>query len=118
MRRLLVALALAASPAAAEDWDTADKILGVTAATLVITDWGQTRYIAKHPELYREKNILLGEHPSVRKVDVYFSGLLIGGYLLADWLPSSERKTFLSIVSIIWFKATRDNKQLGVKVEF
>lgn len=51
------------------------------AAILTVADWAQTRYIAKNPNDYRELNPILGSHPSVGKVNIYFSTVLLLGTL-------------------------------------
>src|SRR3990167_900711 len=121
MRLIIVMLSLIASctPAiAADPWDTTDKALGAAALTVWAVDWGQTRYIAKHPREFHEYNILLGEHPSVTRVNNYFIGVGIAGYLLADYLPSGSRKTFLSVFSAFEIGITAHNLHIGVKVAF
>ena len=115
---LLVVFLLLPASAKADPWDTGDKTLGFIAAALVITDWGQTRYVAKHPEAFMEKNAILGDHPRVGQVDRYFVTLLVGGYLFADWLSSHNRKGFLAGISIVELKVTQHNKSIGVKVDF
>ena len=120
MRRLLViGLVLFSSHAYAGDpWDRTDKVLGVGAATMLMIDWGQTRYIAKHPERYTETNRILGEHPSVGSVNNYFLAVGIGSYFLANALPSEYRKAMLAGAIAVDIYYTKRNRGLGIKVEF
>jgi hypothetical protein len=48
---LLVAAA-AAAQAQASDWTALDYSLGGGAATMMLIDWAQTRYAARHPDQY------------------------------------------------------------------
>ena len=119
MRPLFLALCLWASTAqGGEAWDTTDKALGAAALTLWAVDWGQTRYIAKNPDRFYEYNQLLGEHPSVARVNNYFIGVGIAGYLLADYLSSDNRKLFLGTFAVIELGVTSHNRYLGIKVAF
>lgn len=114
-----LAAVLTFSPkASAEPWDTGDKVLGVAAVTTLVIDWGQTRYIAKHPDKYREKNKILGEHPSVGRVNTYFVCYIAGTLLVADWFSPNNRKGFLMGLTIVEFSVTQKNKSIGVKWEF
>jgi hypothetical protein len=117
MRILCLFLALIGT-ANAEPWDTTDKVLGITSTTLLIVDWGQTRYIAKHPELYQENNVILGKHPSVGRVNAYFGTVIVGNLLLADWLSTRNRKLWLGTVTAVELVVTAHNRNIGIKLSF
>ena len=118
MRHLLILLSFIGCTHA-EPWDTTDKVLGTTVVALQIVDWGQTRYLAKHPELgFYENNKLLGDHPSVGRVDVYFPALIVGTWLIADWLSPPNRKLFLGVVTVVNVAVTSRNRSIGLKVAF
>lgn len=77
---LTVALGLGTAQAQPlADWSNTDRALLVTGSLLHAIDWGQTRYIVKHPNEYRETNPLLGDYPSMGTVNLYMlaTGLLI-----------------------------------------
>jgi hypothetical protein len=38
---------------------------------LLIADWNQTKTIVRNPEHHRETNLLLGNHPSMHKLDAF-----------------------------------------------
>ena len=115
---LILALFSAPMAHAGEPWDTTDKVLGATAASLLVVDWGQTLYIADNPDKYYERNIIMGEHPSRGQVNVYFATVLVGGYFFADWLSPDNRKRFLGTVSVIEVWATTKNHGIGVRIGF
>ena len=100
------------------DWDKTDYVLGITAVAALVVDWGQTRYIAKHPETHREMNIFLGEHPSVGRVNTYFGGVILGTVILANWLSPTNRKAFLGTITAVELIVTHHNRGLGVKIAF
>jgi hypothetical protein len=117
MRHLLILLSFIGC-ANAEPWDTTDKVLGTAAVATIIVDWGQTRYIAKHPDQYDENNIILGKHPSVEKVNAYFVGYIASTLLIADWLSTPNRKLFLGVISVFEIAVTAHNRSIGLKVAF
>ena len=102
----------------ADPWDNYDKAFAATALLALGADWGQTRYVAKHPEQFYEKNRILGEHPSTAKVDRYFVGLAVVGGVIAHYLPSDYRKVFLVTVTIVEIRAVRGNMGIGVGFAF
>lgn len=115
--------------AAAEPWDDTDKVLGAIAVTAAVVDWGQTRYLVKNPcanlpgaetctDPYHERNPLLGDHPSLAKVDRYFVGGLVVGGLVAHYLPSSQRKWFLGAVAIVEISVAMRNCSIGIGFTF
>ena len=120
LTKLAIGMALiAAAPEvqAAEPWNGTDKILGTTAVVALVLDWGQTRHIATHPDLYHETNVLLGEHPSVGRVNTYFMGAITGTLLLANWLPAGGRKTFLGTLTAVELIAVGKNNALGIRID-
>lgn len=100
------------------DWDRTDYALGATAIAGLVVDWGQTRYIAKHPDTHFEKNRILGEHPSVGRVDAYFAGTIAGTLAFANWLSPTNRKILLGTVTAVELVVTNRNRSLGVKIAF
>lgn len=103
---------------AQDPWDTTDKVLASVALTATVIDWGQTRYIAKNPQQFHENNPILGEHPSVGKVNTYFVGAIVAGAVVAHYLPSEYRKYFLGGVSVLEIGVAAHNKHIGIKVSF
>ena len=63
-------------------------ILALTciAVVLLLVDW-QTRFIAKHPEQFFEINIILGKHPSLGAVNLYFALCIAAVVILGQVLP-------------------------------
>ena len=114
---LLVAAA-AAAQAQSSAWTALDYSLAGGAAAMMALDWAQTRYAARHPSHYSERNPMMGEHPSTAKVDQYFAlaSLLVAGVTYV--LPRRERRLFLSGVLVVETSAVVSNYQVGVKVDF
>jgi len=55
-------------------------------------DWAQTRTIAKNPQQWSETNRILGEHPSVGKVNNYFLATGLAHALASQYLPPDLAK--------------------------
>ena len=62
--------------------------------TLRLVDWGTTLDIAKNPDQYSELNPLLGLHPSVRDVNIYFVLTTIIHPMISYNLSKEYRKAF------------------------
>lgn len=117
---LALALALPAAGAARDPWDATDTALGAVALGALALDWGQTRYIATHPERFHEHAAarVIGEHPSLGRVNSYFLVRMLGTVAIAEALPSPWRTAFLGGTVAIELRAVRRNASLGIKVEF
>lgn len=121
-RRLLLSLMLFASTAHADDWtrgwDKTDSALAGAAFTLKVIDWKQTRYIARHPDQHREWNPVLGEHPSIGRVNNYFVGSIITSGTIAYFMPGIYRKVFLAgnITVSAWI--THHNRSVGIRADW
>lgn len=79
---------------ASDDWSTNDKMAECVWLTLHTIDWGQTRNIAMDPEHYYEAGIakfFVGEHPSVRDVDIYMGLSAILHPIITNFLPKRAR---------------------------
>ena len=104
--------------ASADEWSTGDKVregiyLGIRAA-----DWAQTRYIARNRRDLYEKNIGLGEHPSVARVDTYFIGTAILHVTIANALPAEWRAPFQYITIGDAAGYVQRNHVIGIKIKF
>lgn len=118
MKTTLLLLLFPALVHAGDDWSITDKALFATSSALLVIDWGQTRYIAKHPNRFYEKNVLLGKHPSVRAVNAYFIGALVGNYLLTDRLDRPYRTYFQAGLIGLELVVTASNKKIGIRIQF
>jgi hypothetical protein len=123
--QILRGIEVAAEPLTPTDqWDQTDKVLATVTLTATLLDWGQTRYIAKHPQPdpnrdpYHEKNPILGKHPSTAKVDRYFVGAIAIGGLIAHHLPSRQRKYFLGGVAVVEICVAARNRSIGIGFSF
>lgn len=94
------------------------KVMQGTYLGVHAIDWGQTRYIAKHPEEHSELNPILGRHPSTDEVDAYFlsTALLHAG--ISKSLPSKYRKYWQIFTIGVEVGVVERNMRLGVKVDF
>ena len=86
--------------------------------TLHLMDWKQTRMIAKNPGAYYETNTILGEHPSVGKVDAYFLTTLAGQIAATYLLPPKARRIWQMTWISIEKGYVEDNLNIGLVVRF
>jgi hypothetical protein len=81
------------------------------------TDYRQTVYIARHPE-YHEINPILGEHPSVGKVNAYFAAGVVIKNGLFFTLPKKYRIPFGLGMTAISTGLVIHNNSVGIKINF
>lgn len=118
MKKLLIILLLFPSLCFAGNWTKEDTYRQATYMTLHVIDWGQSRDIAKNPQIYRETNPLLGRHPSVSRVDAVLASTLLLHTYIAYKLPPSHRKTWQMFWVGVEFGATLNNYRAGVEINF
>ncbi len=121
--KLLILLCLLSFPV--HSWELPkNETLILTSQTLMLLDWGQTRYAAKHPERFKEGNVFLGDHPSLGDVNRYFTGLMIGNYLMYKFLPEKSngwipaKRNYLIAMNIGQGLAVGWNFSIGVKLSY
>lgn len=117
MRHLLASL-LFISTVHAEPWDATEKFLGTAMVAAIVTDCGQARYAVHHSDQFKENNLILGEHPSLGRVNAYFSTYIVGSLLVANWLTPYNRKLFLGTVTAVELIVINHNRSIGVKIAF
>jgi hypothetical protein len=122
MKKTVVVLMLmfsAGTAFAAHDEWTADDTKRQAAYLLVyVADWNQTRYIATHKNIM-EINPILGEHPSVSRVDGYFMAVAVIHTGIAYLLPAEWRKAFQYVT--LGFEAgivTGNYYRSGIQISF
>lgn len=89
-------------------------------STLLINDWGQTRYIADRCDTtyiragkrrrLQESNRILGSCPSVGKVNVYFISVLI----INTFIPNKYQKFMTPVLNY----QVLANNQIGVQMKW
>lgn len=124
---LVALIALLSVTTAHADWNKDEIIAEVFWEILHVVDWGQTRYIATHPDEYREINPILGNHPSKREVDIYMACNAILHPIIVGLLPRrteifgyefSPRKIFQASSIMISGGLVAHNFSIGIGVEF
>jgi hypothetical protein len=105
------------SPAGAV-WDSGDTTRQWVLTGLICVDWLQTQEIVKDPDNRTELNPLLGEHPSMSKINVLIPLSIIACYLTARVLPEGWRPWFQWAVIIIESLAIYNNHARGIRVVF
>jgi len=111
---ILLTLTLSNTSQAADEWTSADVWREVVGETLIVMDWGQTRYGAADPkQRWEEQNPWLGKHPTTKEVDRYFISWLVIHPLISHALPSEWRKGFQSVSIFIEGVAVHSNATMA-----
>lgn len=117
MAKLILVLILLAPSLASAQWTKEQKTIGAIALTALAVDYAQTRTIVNDPR-WEEANPLLGDNPSMRKVNLYFVAVPIISYLALDALPSEKRTIALRIIAASELAIVGHNVHLGIKMSF
>lgn len=83
-----------------------------------MADWAQSRNVAANGLNYIEMNPLMGRHPSVDTVDVYFIGTATVLGLATHYLPSKWRKRLLTGWVVVGGISVGNNINVGVGFGF
>lgn len=75
-----------------KEWSRNDTIRQGIVTSLFVADWRQTQHIVKNPGHYSERNPILGEHPSMRRVNALFILFIPGHAWVMSLLDSDTRK--------------------------
>lgn len=117
MRAILISAAMALlAGCGSTPWSTTDKALLAGSTAALVVDWGQTRYIAQHPEVMGESNRALGEHPSTGRVNAYFASMIAANALVASVLPEGWRSMWLGSVMAFQIVVISNNASAGVGI--
>lgn len=118
MSKLVFVFLLFSSSCFADEWTAQDSNREYAYLALCAVDWLQTRNIARNPHSYRERNRILGDHPTVPQVDRYFSSLAVAHVAIAKVLPSKMRKPFQYLSISFEVGWVRKNYLIGVSAKF
>ena len=116
---ILVTILFFALPSRASDlWSDADVKREAVYLAVDTVDWLQTRNIARDPNKWYETNSVLGEHPSVGKVNMYFATMMLVHIGIVDALPSEYRPVFQYTTIMVELNYVAHNYSLGISMKF
>jgi hypothetical protein len=125
IRVLLISLFLTGCSVKAPEFTGTDYARQIAVAIALEADRSQTRQIREDGRY--EKNPVLGQHPSTKRIDTYFNIAQVGTLLLARVMPTeayifkkryNPRKLLQnSILGVQCFIIYR-NDSIGIKVDF
>ena len=99
-------------------WTPQDYALAATLVTVDLMDYATTIQCAKHPDGYRERNRIMGEHPSVGAVQRFFPILIASQIGLSMALPHPYRGWFQIYDIGVEAWAVYGNRKIGLKISF
>ena len=106
------------NPAHAQEFAPAERAayIGMQAATLV--DWAQTRDIARRPDQFKEANPLIGDHPSVGRVNTFMASRLVVQHLAAVALPPGYRLPVMGTLTGVYTAIVMRNHRMQVDQDY
>ena len=117
---VLIGLPLCSEDRAGDEWDTYDKSLFVAHQIIRTVDMFQTQDIYNQKEFYEMNPVIdtgvdrFGTH----FIPIYFVGMAVAEYFIADALPSNYRKAFLTVGSAVSVGLVYHNKAAGLNMSF
>lgn len=102
----------------ASDWKQADTERQLAYLLLHAVDWGQTRNIARKPDEFYEFNPLLGEHPSVKRVDSYMLVSALTHTAISYVLPPGWRRAFQHVTLSVKSGLVNHNFSIGLRIDY
>ena len=111
-------LTLCSTIVSAEDWSSADTYRQAIVTALIAADWAQTRWIATHPRNARDLNPILGEHPSLGKVNAYFATFTVAHAAVSAALPVRYRAPWQYVWIGYEWSAVHRNYLAGMRMNF
>lgn len=121
MKRIILSILLVFSSQVFAQWDTwseNDKKMFVASSIAITADWLTTRDMSqRYNEGYWETNPILGRYPSTSRVDLYFIGMLVSNYYLADW-AGRHRTFYLGVRTVTHGSAAVNNINIGLRLSF
>ena len=115
---IITSMFLSTNAVSADEWTDGQTSKAIALALLTAADWGQTRNIARNPNKWHETNPMLGEHPSVSKVDSHFIMSSVVGAVVLHSLPSKYRDWALNAGIMIEAGCVANNFNLGIGIKF
>lgn len=104
---------------AADPWTGGDLKREAIYLTFHALDWGQTRYVADHPESQGEANPFLDHHPTRESVDRYFLTTAVLHIAAAHILPAEIRRAFQYVtIGVEAGVVVRNRYGFNVRVSF
>ena len=105
-----------------DNWSDDDRKLFIASNIAIVADWGTTLDIARNPTKYTEvgpiaRNVI-GEHPSVSGVNLYFIARTILNYYTTDRLQDDYRRYYLIFTIVDHGAAAIHNYQIGLRIKF
>lgn len=118
MRYAPLLLAVLSIPChATDDWTREDTYRQSAIIALQIVDWGQTRYVAKHPE-FHEINPLIGKHPSIGRVNNYFAISIPVNIAFSALVPSKYRSLWQTGRMMVQVSVVSYNRGVSIGTDF
>lgn len=101
-----------------EKWTTTDYTMEAAFLGLLVVDYAQTKYIVKHPYEYHETNPILGNGPSMRRVNAYFALSALTHVGIAYVLPHPYRNYWQVAGCLVELGCVGNNIHCGIRCSF
>jgi hypothetical protein len=103
---------------AEDDWTLQERETFAVSSVLLVADWAQTRQIARNADLFRETNPILGAHPSMGRVNVYFATAMALNYVIGNSLAPGWRRAWFVGVQSVEANVVQHNLSIGLDLSF
>jgi len=87
----------------------------VASYAVIAADWHQTQHISREPEIFFERNIILGTHPTLGRVDKYFGAVMLTDFVLHRLVPPKYMQWVDPVVVAVEGGQVYLNYQIGLQ---
>lgn len=119
-----------------DPWTNEDTYRQTAVTTLLIVDGAQTRWMVRNPnqsncanslngrpcnetkQQRAESNPILGDHPSIGRVNNFIAASILGHAVIAYALPRGWREGWQYVWIVVEAGAVYHNRSVGVKMAF
>jgi len=89
----------------------------VSANTLIVADWIQTRQVVNNPNYY-EANPLIGKDPTLRRVNNHFILVLLATNIIGEKFMGNQKNMWYGINASVKLVGVLHNYQLGITFKY
>jgi hypothetical protein len=102
-----------------KSWRSEDTKRELLYTIPAVIDYFQTLDIVANPEIYHEKNNILGRHPSRGRLNTFSAVVITGHYLVSRSLSHGDRKLWqYSTGTVATLNIARNHVVVGLRMNF
>lgn len=121
MWAVIVSFVMLGNADASDDWTKNNTRLELGYVTLAVADMMQTMDIQNHDNIQEANPVaraLIGANPGTPETMAYFTGAIIGHYVVSKALPKGWREAWQTGTILVQGSVVANNWAIGLKIGF